>query len=332
MRLDDMASQACEEVRQTDQASLERCKRFLKRRYELLWNEALWRGSIYRHDFTFTPGPNFSPQPPFTNFWCQPGGMQALPSSVDRVLALRRTDAGVRIEAQEALYRTSLDEYEEEGEAVKFAILPPACIDVSGSLTLDELQAEGVSVISDASDANAVLRLRYMDTNGEEGLEEVTLAGPAQQLSIYPHIILSATKPETDEAVELQFDTDVWFSIGAGETAAKRYPRIRLLPKPSADSTDFKALVKKKASPLEDDADEPELTGCENTLIALAQVNLLRHARQYGKSQLVAQEALALLQQFKQMEVVQQATRCVVTPDDGESWGSSYEMSKGWYL
>ncbi len=143
-------------------------------------------------------------------------------------------------------------------------------------------------------------------------------------------MVLSCSKPTTDGTLFLLLFGDSLFEVPAADTVAKRYPRIRLLPKPTA-STAFKCLVKKAPTPLSDDSDEPELAGVENCLMTFAQADMLQHARQYAKAMEVQKEALALLEQFKGMELIQQANRRQVTPDVDEMSGD-WETSKGWYV
>ena len=46
MTLADMASFICGKVGKTDSESLAKCKEFLARRYELVWNSQLWRDTL----------------------------------------------------------------------------------------------------------------------------------------------------------------------------------------------------------------------------------------------------------------------------------------------
>lgn len=333
MTLEDMASFVTSKVRQTDAAAVARCKLFLRQRYEMIWNDALWRASVYRHDFTYEVAPAVAAasQPPFGNYWCAPAGIRALPPTVDRVLALRRTSGGLPVEQAEGLFRYGVDEFEESGTPVKFIVLPPAVVDVSSRLTATDLTDTPHALVGTASDAGKTLRIRYLDPYGQEKTESLVLDADANQEMVGKgSVILSVTKPETDGAITWSNDGDQLFVMAATATAADRHPRIQLLPKPTAD-TAFKCLVKKQASRLEDDSDAPEIPGVDNALMSFAQSDMLQAARQYGKAQAVAQEAIALLAQLKRLEVVQQASRCQVVPVVDEMTGD-WETSKSWYV
>ena len=330
MTLLEMAEYVSDKVRQSDAAAQERCKKFLRRRHEMIWNEALWRASVWRHDFTWELAPSFSSQPPFANYWSFAGGVVGLPPTVDRVLALRREDAGVAVTQMEELFRCGVDEFAQEGTPVKFAVLPAAVVDFQ-RLTDSDIQSESITFTGAAADAEATLRMKFMDIDGEEREAGITLdaTGAGAHGEPYARVILSITKEVTTADILMEFDTDDIVTLAAADTAAKRYPRIRLLPTPTAD-TAFKCLVKKKATPMTADADEVELQGVENALMAFAQADMLQHARQYAKAMEVSKEALGLLEQFKRMEVVQQATRQRIVPEVMDQ-GNDWPESKGWF-
>lgn len=339
MNLVDMANYVAGKVRQTDAAAIARCRLFLRQRYEMIWNEALWRASVFRHDFTFRKVPILAPLPPFGNYWSNApysggttptgGGVQMMPAMVDRVLALRRADAGIGVEMQEGLFRSALDEFEQTGVPMKFAVLPPAVLDIQRANSTD-IASSGVVLQYAAGDAGSAVVVRYLDFNGETQEETVTLAGGGLiMMTGTPQTFLSVTKPVTSAAVTFVFDVDTLFSIAATATAATVRARIRLLPRPIVD-TACKCLVKKKPAALVRDADVPELIGVENALMCFAEGDMYQHARQIGKKQALVQEALALLEQFKRMEVVQQASRMQVTPDV-EHQAGDWENSKAYY-
>lgn len=331
MTLLEMAQFVADKVRRNDAASQARCKLYLRRRYEMIWNEGLWRSSVYRHDFTIQPAS--VAELPFANQWCNAAGIQNLPPSVDRVLALRRQDAGVRVEMAESLYRCGVDEFEQEGVPMKFLVLAPAAVGLE-RFTPAQIESPGVGVAleADAADATKEIRIKCIDTDGAEQEETVTISGTDPNvMTNRPLVILSATKAEWEADVRFVFgdNADLLFTLGAGATAARRFPRIQLLPKPTAD-TAFKVLVKKKPTVLSDDRDEPELTGLENCLMSFAQADMLQHSRHYAKAAEVQKEALGLLEQFKRMELIQMASRQQVVPDVVEQTGD-FLGDKGWY-
>jgi hypothetical protein len=323
-----MASLACAKARLNDATSLARAKEFLNRRHEMIWNEALWRASVYRHEFTFDPTPSAldAEDVKFNNHWFMNWGQVGLPVLVDRVLGLRKTDAGLGVAQAEMLFRSSVDEFAETGVPVKFVVLPRLVVDFDD----EDISAEGLTITSDPLDAGAALLVRYLDANGEEASETVTLnVAGYQQMVAYPRAILSVTKAVTVGPISCDFDNDNVFYLYGADTAAKRYPRIQLLPKPTADTV-FTVLVKKRATLLTDGGDEPELPGAENCLIAFCQADLLELDSAYAKAALVRQEAMALLEQLKSMETVQQSSSVRFVPDPDEPAGVG-EWGKGWF-
>lgn len=330
MTLGDMAAFVCAKVRQQDTTALARCKEFLARRYVMIWDDQLWKDSLFRLEFTFRMDVvGAASMLAYGNYFSRDGGVWQLPPSVDRVLALRKTNDAVPVNDQFRLYRETLDAFAETGEPVAFHPLPPAVADLSGSLS--GVESEGVTLNSNAADGAVAVRVRYIDLDGEEQVTDINLPAAGGYSAVFdPQAILSMSKPATNEDVEVILDSEVVATFGAQETNAKKRARVRLMPMP-VDNVDLAALVKVRAQLLSDDGDEPALRGIENCLLAFAQMDMLQRARQYGKAQLVGQEAVALLDQLKRIEVVQEAQSTQIVPEVAEPSGSiGWQRQKGW--
>ena len=105
-------------------------------------------------------------------------------------------------------------------------------------------------------------------------------------------------------------------TMAATDTTAALRQRIRLLETPE-DATTVRVLGKRKCPRFSDDNDQPPVRGMENLLIAMAQGDMLERERQYGKANLKFQEGVALLNQFKAEETIQQAHNQRIIPDSG---------------
>lgn len=105
-------------------------------------------------------------------------------------------------------------------------------------------------------------------------------------------------------------------TIPADDTRSPSYQRIRVFDIPN-QSADIKVAGKIKCEALDFDNQEPQLRGCENILMSFAQADMLERERQYGKAQAKKQEAIALLEQYKRIEVQQQAHNMRLIPQEG---------------
>ncbi len=133
---------------------------------------------IAMRDYYRERGKTLPPLERFSNNWSMPAGIVGLPPSVDRVLALRRADAGVPVDQVESLYRSGLDEFEQTGVPTKFLILPPACVDLTFPTYAASVLANRVLVSTNGpgADDGRIVRVKLIDQAGEEFSESVTLS------------------------------------------------------------------------------------------------------------------------------------------------------------
>lgn len=314
MNLGDLATFICKKVRQRDTQAVLDCKDFLNRRYELIYNESLWRDSLWTLDFTFTPEVVGVPES-----WA---GIKFLPGVVDRLVALRMTDQPLDVVAAEHLYRSGIDEFERSGTPARYstgapvvAILPP------------EYDTNDVSILSgDASDDGHAWTMTIIDTNGDRVDYESELGeSDSNPVALDIQVVERCTCVANSVAATLKTRsaTETIATLRAGETSFPMRLPVRLVPKPSVATT-FKALVKKKALPLTDDLHVPELRDIDNVLIPLVQGDMLERSRQYGKAQLKFQEGLALLESFKVLHVHQETQQEQFVPEVEQVSGISH--------
>ncbi len=334
MTLSDMAAFVCAKVRQQDATAVTRCKEFLRQRYEMLYADQLWRASLYLHEFSI-PALERDYDPNITTTGEE--GMYFFPESVDRVLAVRYSEDQVDVIDELQLYRGTLDQYEEEeGAPLKFSILSPALFWVA-SPDQDSMILQATR--SSDEDANISVTARWIDGMGNPHTRTQSGGmGFPDDNENGIQLLESVTHDAMTGALVLEFDegdTGSFIDVGrslAGSTGMVPRQRIRVYPKPGngADRRSMRALVKRKVVCLIGDNESPLLAGIENSLMAFAQSDMLQRARQYGKAQIVQQEALALFDQFKRLEVVQQANRQQITPEVSEPSGMiGWQRSKG---
>ena len=328
MTLGDMAALVCAKVRQSDATALLRCKQFLRQRYEMIWNEEMWTDSLFRLEFSFDMNPAATVADlPFSNFFCRDVGIWNLPPTVDRILALRKTDQGVGVADSFRFYRDTLDAFAQTGAPVAFTVEGAVAADLRGKLTT--VEAEGVVLSAAVTDVNQIVRVVYLDFDGEEQTLTATLE-EGYSNTFYPQVIQSVSKATTTAAVGVVLDGEAVITLAAAATVAKRYPRIQLLPMPT-ETTEFKALVKRKPLRLSDDNDEPAIRGVDNCLMEYAQADMYERGRQLGKAALKRADADKLLGQLKKIEVAQEANHCQIVPDVSEPSGLiGYYHTKGY--
>jgi len=310
MTLAEMALFVGQKVRATDPDSLTVCKQFLARRYEMIWNDQLWKDAVVPFSFSLGPGAPFYNLPNRTD--SLEAGYFFFPEMVDRVIAVRSAAGGITVSDEPEYYRADLDAYAQTGTPANFLILP-RCV------TLFSTAAALALRLAVDADAGSTLHVTYLDglnerQNWSGALPSIDLVTVADSVLLVERV----TKPTTTSVVVLYKGNDddaVAAAYGLqAETSFRLCLPIRVLPAPTA-LTAFKALVKKRLAPFDNDSAVPELGGVDNCLIAFAQADMLERARQYGKAQLKAQEAGALLAQLIRMETLQQAHRQRVTPD-----------------
>lgn len=304
MTLSDMASYVCEKVRQEDSRALTRCKGFLRQRYELIYNEALWRDALYLFPFTFVPND------PSTTIY-RPESWDStwmMPSAVDKVVGLRTGNQEITASGQEVLLKGNLDNWAQEGDPVMFATLATCVVILPADYTFHDAAIiggdAGTSWTAHVIDGNGdrtkvsglggITTVLSSDTRVVERISRVSAGGP-----------LSLTVDNTDRTIR---------EIGVGVYAFPPRLPIRLFPAPTG-SVALSALVKKKVIPLDDDRDTPELRNVDNCLLAFAQADMLEYARQYGKASAKFGEAGGILTQLKANHTWQEQTRMRLEPE-----------------
>jgi hypothetical protein len=315
MNLATMAAFVCGKVRRSDAGSIAKCKEFLRQRYQVLYDESLWRDSVWAYEFTFTPNQTDKPESYAATYF--------LPSVVDRLLALRTTDNFMRSVAEETLYRSSIDEFAQSGTPVRFTTGAP----VVAIIPEDYPYSDALFVSAAVADAGIEYSVTYIDANGDRQSISTTF-GAGSQVAEDVRVLERATKLATTAAVTFQgFEAAVdIISAAAAATAWPARTPIKLIPIPTA-ATVFRALVKKKVLPLEDDNDVPELRGVDNALLAMAQGDMLERERQYGKAAQKHGEGLALLQDLKNRACYQEDQQMQIVPEVTEPSGQVEEWS-----
>jgi hypothetical protein len=108
MTLAGMSSFVCQKVGRTDTASIDSCKGFLARRYELIWDSQLWKDSMTTVTIAVTAGQQDV----------------LLGASIDRVVAVRCDTVGLTPVQQEAVYYIDPTLFDKYGAPASYVIMP----------------------------------------------------------------------------------------------------------------------------------------------------------------------------------------------------------------
>jgi len=311
MTLSEQAAFICEKVSQSEAEDLAACKGFLRRRFEMLWHDQLWKDAVVEYQQTLS-----STGYDATATWLPTKQVLLLPHAIARVLAVRTGERQLRVQSPQFYYRIDFNAFSQTGAAVEW-MHQAACaweLDTSRLITISGQEA----------DAGAVVTTRLATDDGE--VTTTSWALP-QGLGTGPSSVIGRidafTKAATSAAVSMADASDTFLALSASATSAPRRCRIRLIGTP-ADGTVLRVLAKANPPAFTNDNDEPALAGVENCLLAFAQADMLQRERQYGKAQLCQQEGQALLDQLKREEVVQQAHNQRIIPEDG--YGDPYDL------
>jgi len=311
MNLGEMADFVCGKVRQTDSASVAKCKTYLRQRYEMIYADELWKDSVWGFDFTFRPDYDDDIDD------IRPESFDAtylFPAVVDRLIALRKAEGGIPTASAESFYRWNVDEWARSGKPERFVILPRCVTILPESYTYHDLGIYNF-------ETGSTYHVTYIDDEWERKVLSGTIPANnpiASDVRIVERIAKATSTLEASITVN-SGDTDIAFAATSATEFPQRLP-IRLFPEPSA-AIALRALVKKRCLPLDQDGASPELRGVDNCLMAFAQSDMLQRARQYGKAQAVVGEAAALLKQLKAVAVVQERHEEQIIPQITEVSG-----------
>lgn len=278
MTLAELAEHVSDRVGSSDDESIRLAKRFIRRRYKMIYDQHPWRDAHTMFQFRTTDNDVIMPN------WVD----KIVEIRVDNTTAARR----LTMVSRQTLMLANPGALDKEGQRLGFTIAHS----VATHTHPDGAQVEVYS--SDAADTTQEVRIRGIH-NGLEIEEAVTLAGMTVKPAVYWYDeILGFSKPETAGFVTLQkLSAGAQLQVLLPKETERRHQRIQLVYdfKTGADEEVFTALVKRHCRELIHDSDAPQITNLDESLIAFGMADLLERHRQYAKSQVKIQEAVALV-------------------------------------
>jgi hypothetical protein len=316
MNLSEIADVICTQVRLTDETAVAACKKFLRRRHQYIWNEALWRDSLAQINITYAPDDND----------LHALGIYLLPSSVDRVLACRTADKQLTAANEEEFYQTNLDAYDQTGDEVGYYLMSKVVWQFATAPAAVTFWWVGTDQAT-GQENTGNMQIKYLDSanvrqniSGDYGDAETVMTNP---------LVVESISCPANLAYDYNYSADdaasYFATIPAGETMAARRWRLRLLNIPVENKT-VKVLVKKTAPDFTNDYDEPFISNAENCLIALAAGDMMKFLRSHASANEYYAEGRAMLDQLKKIEVAQQAFRAKIIPNEvWDSWDTGFD-------
>ena len=194
MTLADLANYVCTLVNQSETADVAACKSFFQRRFVMIWQDELWKDSLFEYTQTLvTPG--YTP----ASTWLPTKKVLLLPPQIELPIGVRTDTRKLNVETSETFYRIDFDTWSSSGSVTQFRLLP-RCV-----WEFDAPQAFNV-IRSAAADNGAVLTIRGLDADGVT-LDSLT---PALNGGLNPqtalHRIDSVGKLATQGSVQLLVD------------------------------------------------------------------------------------------------------------------------------
>lgn len=291
----EIASHVCEVVGTTDDESIALCKKFIQRRYELIWDSHPWRETLdvctatvlsgYRNA-VFTGSPD-----------------------IERILVAVESDRLDLAPVEWAnLWAFDPAAFTANGGASQgFSICrrTPLIVGQDRALSL-------ATATANSSTVDVTVTAKGRDTNGNAQAVFCTIAAGSGNSGTFatqasnPYYELALTEvwsvetsvsTWTDSAATIDLKTAVGGTtlgvLSDGKTVHPTFAQIRLTRQTTAQ-TNLRALGKLRANILDDD-DAPRIDNIAEPLIGLVQADMLERQRQYSKAQAKRGEAGALV-------------------------------------
>jgi hypothetical protein len=121
MTLTQLADFVCAKVNQQQDEDKAICKDFLRRRLDMIWNDALWKDTLIEYSVAIDPTAIYAPD----SVYLPTKGVLLLPLEFDRVLAVRTGERALNVVRPEMYYRRDIDVFNKSGTPWEFIVLPP---------------------------------------------------------------------------------------------------------------------------------------------------------------------------------------------------------------
>lgn len=319
MTLEELADFVCDKVGTQDADSVAIAKKFLTRRYQLIWDSSNWADAMAMVSV------NTSTSHPFL----------LMPPEVGRVISIR--DSGNNpLSAIDTmtLFAYRPDFWDTSGTPVGFSHVAPAvCGASSGAVDIPWfLTGYPSAQVSDPGYADFAITFEKVDGTTVE-LKRFEMDSEYISLGSYFWVLSASVSFDLTEAVntlELRETSNVgttrvafvnpngtsYVRDNASTTTlnpAPRLTRIRLMQKPETSSA-MLCLCKRSVTRFDEDHHVPQINDIENALICMAHGDMLQRQRQYTKAQQQFAEAQTHIRLRLDLERNQTASNLRIIP------------------
>jgi hypothetical protein len=296
MTVDEASQLICDELGKTDSDTIAICKRIYRRNYSWLWDAYVWKDTLQVYSISTSSQTIILPNHLERAVAVSIGSNAALPIGLDRIINVNPSNFATL------------------GTPTRFYELEPVAVNVlPTSSTILKISS------SSAADVAFDVLIRGF-INGVEQKETITLNGT--------NVVSGVSSWDTPTVIAKDVTTGtvtVTDSIGTvlqtlwPEERTRQQSRIMLWQSPNA-SVDVLILCKKKLREMTDDNDTPTIRNCDNALIALTKMRMLKRAKQYGKAGVEKQEAVESLSIMRDLEKNQSSDVVQLEPISLGEW------------
>lgn len=290
MTLGELADLVCTKIHRSDDQSVIEAKKYLRSRYEMIWNSNPWRDAMCE---VLIPSVDVQ-------------RTIILPVIVDRVQNVLFDDRPIPTESMQFIYQVAAFRFGAPADPSVFVTLAPSALAASPG-------GSKLKLVSESESATGKASIRGLLGNDEVS-ETVTLTGTEDVLTSNDYdVVFQCSKASTAYGLSVKDEDDnTLLSLRAPETH-RSHQRIDLITIPQSEKT-ISVLGKRRIKPMIEDSDSPELTGIDNALLAFAIGDMWESQRQYGKAQIKFGEGSSMISQMADLERRQSASVIRLVP------------------
>jgi hypothetical protein len=327
MTLAELVDLVCTKVHRLDPESQEEAKKYLRSRYQILWDSRLWRDSL---DTLLLQGRQIlnevgEPLLDENGNILYAGLIDQtliMPVIVGRIVCVRWVNTTLDVEEMSTTFKLNPQTFNQIGRPMSFSIISPSALP-------QQPGGRRLQFRSTSPTATYTVSIRGMLADADQA-EVVTMAGEAPIMSAYSYDSISIlAKTSATEDLRVQDDLGTQLMTLPRDETERRHQRITFHSTPNEAGSLF-ILYKKRRRDLNYGADSTEIEGMDNMLLAAAISDMYESARQNNKAALKGQEVTALMDVAMRLEREQSASNPRIIPWDGGGYDQIERATKGW--
>lgn len=285
-------------IGKTDSAAVALCKDFIRSRYRMIYDAALWKETRLSLSISVTSGTT-------TVF---------VPHEMERVISARwDVDTVVWPADHEFLFESDSGIYDRTGTPRFWTALANSGVAVAPG-------AKAITIVSSsASDTGLTVQVRG-EVGTTEDFETITLNGTTEATGTKLWTTITHIgKPTTVGRMTVTNSDDTELVVLWPKETARQHVRIQLHETPNTSKT-LLLLGKRRPRELWEDADAPILRNIDNALLAYSEGDMLEYGKQYAKAQVKFQEAAGHVAVMRSLDSDQEGRIARIVPAYSGEW------------